>query len=163
MPPSHCSRIRRCSPPSQSTRLLPSAMSQPFASPFGCYDVPRRVSGTGMHPRPLPPLEASGTLGIHSPGARSNGHRSPIASLDHIAQLAQTVAPLLEDAPPAAGPGNSSSGDRFVGRGAGFADADPTGTAALDRTRRQMRAAVHRAATVILRSEDEMRECRPLA
>ena len=29
--------------------------------------------------------------------SRSN-HRSPIASLDHIAELAQTLAPLLEDA-----------------------------------------------------------------
>src|SRR4029453_4517001 len=148
MPPSHCSRIRRCSPPSQSTRLLPSAMSQPFASPFGCYDVPRRVSGTGMHPRPFPPLEASGTLGIHSPGARSNGHRSPIASLAPIAELAETLAPLLEDAADA-GARKSSSGDRFVGRGAGFADADPTGTAALDLSRRQMRPAVYLDAYVL--------------
>jgi hypothetical protein len=30
--------------------------------------------------------------------SRSNGHRSPIASLDHIAVLAQTLAQLLEDA-----------------------------------------------------------------
>jgi hypothetical protein len=30
--------------------------------------------------------------------SRVNGHRSPIASLDHIAELAQTLAPLLEDA-----------------------------------------------------------------
>ena len=64
---------------------------------------------------------------------RSNGHRSPIASLDRIAELAQTLAPLLEDAADAGA--RKSSGDRFVGRGWGFTDADPTGTAALDPTR----------------------------
>ena len=41
---------------------------------------------------------------------------------------------------------------------AGFTDSDPTGTAALDPTRRQMRAAVHRAVTLILRAEDELQE-----
>jgi hypothetical protein len=30
--------------------------------------------------------------------SRSNDHRSPIQSLDHIVELAQTLAPLLEDA-----------------------------------------------------------------
>src|SRR6266498_135399 len=30
--------------------------------------------------------------------SRSNGHRSPIQSLDHIAELAQSLAQLLEDA-----------------------------------------------------------------
>ena len=87
---------------------------------------------------------------------RSNGHRSPIASLDRIAELAQTLAPLLEDAADAGV--RKSSGLEFVGRGAGFTDSDPTGTAALDPTRRQMRAAVHRAVTLILRAEDELTE-----
>ena len=35
--------------------------------------------------------------------SRSNGHRSPIASLDRIVELAQTLAPLLEDAADAGG------------------------------------------------------------
>ena len=30
--------------------------------------------------------------------SRSNGHRSPLQSLDRIAELAQTLAPPLEDA-----------------------------------------------------------------
>jgi hypothetical protein len=76
--------------------------------------------------------------------------------LDRIAELAQTLAPLLEDAADAGV--RKSSGDRFVGRGAGFTDSDPTGTAALDPTRRQMRAAVRRAVTLILRAEDELQE-----
>ena len=88
--------------------------------------------------------------------SRSNGHRSPIASLDHIAELAQTLAPLLEDAADAGA--RKSGGPEFVGRGRGFTDADPTGTAALDPTHRQMRDAVHRAARLILRAEDELQE-----
>ena len=59
--------------------------------------------------------------------------------------------------PPNAG-ARKSSGDRFVGRGRGFTDVDPTGTAALDPTRRQMRNAVKRATRLILRAEDELRE-----
>jgi hypothetical protein len=86
----------------------------------------------------------------------SNGHRSPIHSLDRICELAQTLAPLLEDAADAGA--RKSSGDRFVGRASGFTDSDPTGTAALDPTRRQMRAAVRRAAGLIMRAEDELTE-----
>ena len=88
--------------------------------------------------------------------SQSNGHRSPIHSLDRICELAQTLAPLLEDAADAGA--RKSSGDRFVGRGRGFIDSDPTGTAALDPTRRQMRAAVRRVAALILRAEDELQE-----
>ena len=88
--------------------------------------------------------------------SRSKGHRSPIASLDHIAELAQTLAPLLEDAADAGA--RKSGGLEFAGRGRGFTDSDPTGTAAIDPTRRQMRAAVRRAAGLILRAEDELVE-----
>ena len=91
-----------------------------------------------------------------SPLFRSNGHRSPLASLDRIAELAQTLAPLLEDAADAGA--RKSPGLEFAGRGQGFTDADPTGTAALDPTRRQMRAAVRRAVGLILRAEDELAE-----
>jgi hypothetical protein len=86
--------------------------------------------------------------------SRSNGHRSPIASLDRICDLARALAPLLEDAADAGA--RKSGGPEFVGRGRGFTDVDPTGTAGLDPTRRQMRAAVRRAATLILRTEDEL-------
>ena len=44
---------------------------------------------------------------------------------------------------------------RVPPRRKGFADSDPTGTAALDPTHRQMRDAVRRA---ILRAEDELSE-----
>jgi hypothetical protein len=88
--------------------------------------------------------------------SRSNGHRSAIQSLDRIAELAQTLAPLLEDAADAGA--RKSKGLELVGRGRGFTDADPTGTAALDPTRRQMRAAVRRASVLILRAEDELAE-----
>ena len=40
----------------------------------------------------------------------------------------------------------------------GFTYTDPTGTAALDPTRAQMLAATRRAATLILRAEDELAE-----
>ena len=83
-------------------------------------------------------------------------NRSPARALDHIAELAQTLVPLLEDAADAGA--RKSSGDRFVGRASGFSDTDPTGTAALDPTRRQMRAAVRRAAGLIFRAEDELAE-----
>ena len=56
--------------------------------------------------------------------SRSIGHRSPIASLDRIAELAQTLAPLLEDAADAGA--RKSGGIEFVGRGRGFTDVDPT-------------------------------------
>jgi hypothetical protein len=88
--------------------------------------------------------------------SRSNGHRSPIASLDHICELAQTLAPLLEDAADAGA--RKSGGLEFVGRGRGFTDVDPTGSVALDPTRRQMRAAVRRAAGLIFRAELELAE-----
>ncbi len=89
--------------------------------------------------------------------SRSNGHRSPIASLGHIAELAQTLAPILEDAADA-GARKSNGGVGENGRGRGFTDSDPTGTMALDPTRVQMRAAVRRAARLILRAEDELAE-----
>jgi len=56
------------------------------------------------------------------------------------ALLAQTLAPLLEDAADAGA--RKSPGLEFVGRGKVLPDSDPTGTAALDPTRAQMRAAV---------------------
>ena len=88
----------------------------------------------------------------------SNGHppRSPVHALDRICDLAQTLAPLLEDAADAGA--RKCGGLEFAGRGRGFTDSDPTGTAALDPTRRQMRVAVRRAATLILRAEDELHE-----
>ena len=46
----------------------------------------------------------------------------------------------------------------FVGHGKGFNDSDPTGTAALDPTRAQMRAATRRAVHLILRAEGELAE-----
>jgi len=58
--------------------------------------------------------------------SRSNGHRSPIQSLDRIAELAQTLAPPLKDAADAGA--RKSGGLEFVGRGHGFTDSDPTGT-----------------------------------
>jgi hypothetical protein len=64
-------------------------------------------------------------------------------SLDHIAELAQTLAPLLEDAFDAGV--RKSGGLEFVGRRSDFTDSDPTGTTALDPTRAQMRAATRRA------------------
>ena len=79
-----------------------------------------------------------------------------LASLDRIAELAQTLAPLLEDAAYAGA--RKSPGLEFAGRGQGFTDAEPTGTAALDPTRHQMRAAVRRAVGLILRAEDELAE-----
>jgi len=46
----------------------------------------------------------------------------------------------------------------FVGHDKGFNDSDPTGTAALDPTRAQMRAAMRRAVHLILRAEGELAE-----
>jgi hypothetical protein len=87
---------------------------------------------------------ASTGYGRHTFAAcRSNGHRSPIASLDRIVELAQTLAPLLEDAADAGGrKSRGAIGENE--RGKGFTDSDPTSSTALDPTRRQMRAAVHR-------------------
>ena len=76
--------------------------------------------------------------------------------LEDIAELAQALAPLLEDAADAGA--RNSGGLEFVGRGKGFNDSDPTGTAALDPTRAQMRAAVRRAFRLIARAEDELAE-----
>jgi hypothetical protein len=88
----------------------------------------------------------------------SNGHRprSPIHSLDRIAELAQTLAPLLEDAADAGA--RKSGGMEFVGRGRGFSDSDPTGTAALDPRRSQMRPAARRAAYLIEQAEATLEE-----
>jgi hypothetical protein len=101
---------------------------------------------------------ASTGYGRHTFAAcRSNGHRSPIASLDRIVELAQTLAPLLEDAADAGGrKSRGAIGENE--RGKGFTDSDPTSSMALDPTRRQMRAAVHRATTLFLRAEDELTE-----
>ena len=68
----------------------------------------------------------------------------------------QPQKPVVEDAADAGT--RKSPGMEFVGRGRGFTDADPTGSVALDPTRRQMRDAVRRAATLILRAEDELTE-----
>jgi hypothetical protein len=76
--------------------------------------------------------------------------------LDRIAELAQTLAPLLEDAADAGG--RKSRDIEFVRRASGFTDVDPTGSLALDPTRRQMRAAVRRATDLILRAEAELQE-----
>jgi hypothetical protein len=83
------------------------------------------------------------------PVSRSNGHRSPLASLDRICELAEALAPILEDATDAGV--RRSGGLEFAGRATGFTEvnADPTGAAALDPTRAQMRAATRRAATLI--------------
>jgi hypothetical protein len=86
--------------------------------------------------------------------SRSNGHRSPIQSLDRICELAKTLAPLLEDAADA----RKSGGMEFVGRGKGFSDTDPTGTAALDPRRSQIRRAARRAAHLIEQAEVTLEE-----
>ena len=88
--------------------------------------------------------------------SRSNGHRSPLASLDRIAALAQMLAPILEDAADAGA--RKSGGIEFVGRASGSTDSDPTRPAALDPTRPQMRAAARHATTLILRAENELGE-----
>jgi hypothetical protein len=62
---------------------------------------------------------------------RAVARRSPASRRDRIAELAQTLAPLLEDAADAGAP-NSSDDVGFVGRARGFGDTDPTGRAALD-------------------------------
>jgi hypothetical protein len=46
-----------------------------------------------------------------------------------------------------------SGGLEFVGRHSGFTDSDPTCAFALDPTRRQIRAALRRAAGLIFRAE----------
>jgi hypothetical protein len=86
----------------------------------------------------------------------SNGHRSPARSLDRIAELSQTLAPLLEDAADAGA--RKSGGMEFVGRGRGFTDSDPTGTAALDPRRAQIRRAARRAAHLIYEAEATLEE-----
>jgi hypothetical protein len=86
----------------------------------------------------------------------SNGHRSPARSLDRIAELAQTLASLLEDAADAGA--RKSGGMEFVGRGRGFADRDPTGTAALDPRRSQIRRAARRAGQLIEEAEATLEE-----
>jgi len=82
--------------------------------------------------------------------------RSPAASCDRIAELAQDLAALLEDAADAGA--GKSGGLEFVGRGKGFSDTDPTGTAALDPRRSQMRRAARRAAHLIEEAEATLEE-----
>jgi hypothetical protein len=89
--------------------------------------------------------------------SRSNGHRSPVQSLDHIAELAQTLAPLLEDAADASAR-KSGDGPVTVGRGKGFTDARPVETVALDPRRSQIRRASARAALLIEEAEATLEE-----
>jgi hypothetical protein len=87
----------------------------------------------------------------------SNGHRprSPIHSLDRIAELAQTLAPLLEDAADA---GARKPRAESNGRGKAFTDSDPTGTMALDPRKAQIRRAVARSALLIEQAELTLEE-----
>jgi len=82
--------------------------------------------------------------------------RSPASRFDRIAELAQTLAPLLEDAADAGA--RKSGGMEFVGRGKGFTDTDPTGTAALDPRRSQIRHAARRAGHLIEQAELTLEE-----
>jgi hypothetical protein len=82
--------------------------------------------------------------------------RSLAASLDRIVDLAQSLAPVLEDAADAGA--RKSGGMEFVGCGSGFADSDPTGTAALDPRRSQLRRAARRAAHLIEQAELTLEE-----
>jgi hypothetical protein len=82
--------------------------------------------------------------------------RFPAASCDRIAELAQSLAPLLEDAADAGA--RKSGGMEFVGRGKGFSDTDPTGTAAFDPRRSQMRRAARQAAHLIEQAEATLEE-----
>jgi hypothetical protein len=80
--------------------------------------------------------------------ARSNGHRSPIQSLDRIAEWPRRSL----RSPGAADTGaRKSRGLEFADRGRGFTDADPTGSAALDQTRAQIEPRPD--ARLILRAE----------
>jgi hypothetical protein len=63
---------------------------------------------------------------------------------------------MLEDAADAGA--RKSGGLEFVGRGKGFADKDPTGTAALDPRRSQMRRAARRAGYLIEQAEATLEE-----
>jgi hypothetical protein len=84
--------------------------------------------------------------------------RPPVAHLVARSnrRVAHALAPHLEDAADAGA--RKSRGLEFVSRGRGFTDADPTDSMALDPTRKQMQAATRRAATLILRAEDELEE-----
>jgi hypothetical protein len=83
--------------------------------------------------------------------------RSPAASFDRIAELAQSLVPVLEDAADA-GARKSGDGLGFVGRGRGFGDIDPTGSAALDPRRSQLRRSARRAAQLIEQAEATLKE-----
>jgi hypothetical protein len=83
--------------------------------------------------------------------------RSLAASLDGIAELAQSLAPVLEDAADA-GSRQSGNGLVTVGRAKGIADKDPTGTAALDPRRSQIRRAVRRAGFLVDRAEERAKK-----
>jgi catechol 2,3-dioxygenase-like lactoylglutathione lyase family enzyme len=54
---------------------------------------------------------------MYDPLVRRNGHHSPVLALDRIADLAQTLAPLLEDEPPLEG---TQEDDRFSERRIGI-------------------------------------------
>jgi hypothetical protein len=63
---------------------------------------------------------------------------------------------MLEDAADAGA--RKSGGMEFVGRGRGFTDSDPTGTAALDPRRSQIRQAARRAGHLIEEAELTLEE-----
>jgi hypothetical protein len=138
----------------------------PRAGPSPCRETDRPARRRSPRPRWLCSNRSvvdaptgsgsSSSAGTVAHRVSLNGHRSPIQSLDRIAELAQTLAPLLRTRPTPA-PGSPAASSSSVARVA-YSDSDPTGTAALDPTRRQMRAAVRRAVGLILRAEDELTE-----
>ncbi len=86
----------------------------------------------------------------------SVARRSPASRCDRIAELAQTLALALEDAADAGA--RKSRGMEFVGRGRGFTDVDPTGSAALDPRQTQIRRAAGRASLLIEQAEATLEE-----
>jgi hypothetical protein len=92
----------------------------------------------------------------HRHTIRVVARRSPASRCDRIADLAQTLALLLDDAADAGA--RKSGGMEFVGRGRGFTDSDPTGTAALDPRRSQIRKAARRAALLVEQAELTLEE-----
>lgn len=83
--------------------------------------------------------------------------RSAASACDRIAELAQTLAVLLEDAADA---GSRKSGDGLVtvGRSKAIGDYDPTSTAALDPRRSQIRRAARRAGVLVGQAEAALEE-----
>jgi hypothetical protein len=83
--------------------------------------------------------------------------RSPASRCDRIAELAQTLALMLEDAADA---GSRKSGDGLVtvGRSKAIGDYDPVSTAALDPRKSQIRRAAQRAGFLIEQAELTLEE-----